>query len=101
MPKITVSSCAYIHTEDVDPEARIKAGPVNDAMEIAVRRAVAALEEPANGYSDFHRNHIQTIFPSMLSTHRLIRKVLDAGYDNPEAIDALALARLPLESLYT
>ena len=43
----------------------------------------------------------QTIFSSMLSTHGLIRKVLDAGYDNPEAIDALALARLPLESLYT
>ena len=29
---ITVSSVAYVHTDDVDPEKHINAGPVNDAM---------------------------------------------------------------------
>lgn len=98
---ITVVSCGYVHTEDVDPDEHIKAAVVNDAMESAVKRSVAALESPANGYSDFQRRNLQIVFQSMLSTHGLIRKVLHAGWQNPESIDALALARVPLEGLYT
>lgn len=98
---ITVSSCAYIQTDDIDPERHVNAGPINDAMEAAVRWAIAALENPTRAYTDFHRANIQTVFSSMLSTHGLIRKVLAAGWQNPESIDALALARVPLEGLYT
>ena len=32
---ITVSSCAYIQTDDIDPERHVNAGPINDAMEAA------------------------------------------------------------------
>jgi hypothetical protein len=98
---ITVVSCGYVHTEDVDPDEHIKAAVVNDAMESAVNRSVAALENPTSGYSDFQRRNLQIVFQSMLSTHGLIRKVLHAGWQNPESIDALALARVPLEGLYT
>ncbi len=98
---ITVSSCGYIHTEDVNPDEHINAAVVNDAMELAVKRSIAVLENPTGGYSDFHRRNLQTIFQSMLSTHGLIRKVLGAGWQNPESIDALALARVPLDGLYT
>lgn len=97
----TVASCGYVHTEDVDPDERINAAVVNDAMELAIKRAVAALETPTNGYTDFQRRNLQIVFQSMLSTHGLIRKVLGAGWQNPESIDALALARVPLEGLYT
>src|SRR5712691_10898932 len=71
------------------------------AMELAVARAVAALENTAGAYSDFHRANMQTVLRSMLSTHRAIRKVLGWGEEDPMSVDALALARLPLEGLYT
>ena len=98
---VTVVSCGYVHTEDVDPDEHIKASVLNDAMEFAVNRSVAALENPTNGYNDFQRRNLQTVFQSMLSTHGLIRKVLSAGWQSPESIDALALARVPVEGLYT
>ena len=98
---IRVSSCAYVHNEDVDPKHHVNAGPINAAMEAAVKCASAALQNHRDGYTEFQRRTIQTVYSSMLSTHRLIRKVLAAGYQNPESIDALTLARLPLEGLYT
>ena len=43
---ITVSSVAYVHTDDVDPEKHISAIPINKAMNVAVARAINALENP-------------------------------------------------------
>ena len=101
MSKPRVLSCAYVHSEDVDPDRHVNAGPINAAMEAAVKCAIAALQNHRAGYTEFQRNTIQTVYSSMFSTHGLIRKVLAAGWQNPESIDALALARVPLEGLYT
>jgi len=98
---ITVSSCAHVHSADIDPEQHVNAGPINDAMEVSVARAIAALETPSGSYTEFHRANMQTVLRSMLSTHRAIRKILGWGEEDPMAVDALALARLPLEGLYT
>lgn len=98
---IRVSNVAYVHTEDVDVEKHIDAKPITTAMDVAVARALDALDTPTDGYSDFHRANIQNVFVSMQSTQRAIRKILGWGDDDPIAIDALALARLPLEGLYT
>ena len=98
---ITVSSCAYVHSEDVSPEHHVDAGALNAAMEAAVTCAIAALRNDTDGYTEFQRRTIQTVYSSMLSTHSLIPKVLANGWQNPESIDALALARVPLEGLYT
>ncbi len=98
---ITASSVAYVHTEDVDVERHANAGPINDAMELATARAIAALENASGVYTEFHRANIQTVLRSMQSTHRAIRKVLGWGDEDPMSVDALALARLPLEGLYT
>lgn len=84
-----MTACAYVQTDDIDPERHVNAGPINDAMEAAVRWAIAALENPTGAYTDFHRANIQTVFSSMISTHGQIRKVLAAGWQNPESIDAL------------
>lgn len=98
---IPVSSCAYVHSDDVDPEKHINAGPMNDAMDLAVARAVAALENPAGAYTDFQRANMATVLKSMQSSHRSIRKMLGWGEEDPRSVDALAVARVPLEGLYT
>ncbi len=51
-------------------------------------------------YTEFHRANIQTVLDSANATHSGIRKVLDWGQNDPASVDALALARLPLEALY-
>ena len=68
---------------------------MNAAMEAAVTCAIAALQNHRDGYTEFQRKTIQTVYLSMLSTHRLIPKVLAAGWQDPESIDALTLARGP------
>jgi hypothetical protein len=85
----------------VDVEKHVNAKPITEAMDVAVGRALDALEQPTGHYSDFHRANIQNVFLSMQSTQRAIRKILSWGNEDPVAIDALALARLPLEGLYT
>ena len=96
-----VRECAYVHDEDVDPDRHVDAEVINAAMETATRRARLALEGPSGTYTDLHRQIIRTVYSSMLSTHRLVRQVLANGWRSPQSIDALALARLPLEGLYT
>jgi hypothetical protein len=57
-------------------------------------------QAPASGYSDFQRQHMSEVISSMLATHKVIRTLLDAGGDEPQGVDVLALARLQLEGLY-
>jgi hypothetical protein len=97
---INVSSVAYVHTDDVDPEKHLSAIPINEAMNVATVRAINALENPTGAYTEFQRATMQTSLRSAQSTHAAIRKVLGWGEEDPMSVDALALARLPLESLY-
>ena len=98
---IPVSSRAHVHTDDVDPQKHINAGPINDAMDLAVARAVAALENPTGAYTDFQRANVAAVLKSMQSSHRSIRKMLGWGEEDPRSVDALTVARVPLEGLYT
>ena len=56
---IRVSSCAYVHSEDVDLERHVNAEPMNAAMEAAVKCASAALQNHRDGYTEFQRITIQ------------------------------------------
>lgn len=97
---ITVSSVAFVHEADVNPENRVDAKGMNAAMEAAIRQAELALENEVGAFSSFHLANIKAVLRSMLTTHRTIRKVLGWGSGEPTSTDALALARIPLEGLY-
>ena len=59
---ITVSSCAYIHTDDVKPDERIDARPIDAAMNLCVARATAALEQPCPAFPDIlHRANMSAL----------------------------------------
>lgn len=101
MPRITVSSVAYVHDDDVDIEERTDARVLDQKTDLCVVRATNALEKPITGYNDLHRGNISFILTSMQATHRAMKKVLGFGPDKPESIDAMVLARVCLEGLYT
>ena len=60
---ITVSSIAYVHTDDVDPEKHLSAIRTSEAMNVAVVRAVRALESETGTYNEFQRANMQTCPP--------------------------------------
>ena len=95
-----VSAIAYALTEDVNPEKHLNAQELEEAKDVAIARAINALENTTESYTDFQLANIQTSLQSAQSTHQAIRKVLAWGEEDPAAVDALALARLPLETLY-
>lgn len=97
----TVKSVAYVHTQDIDPSV-VKSGAQWEGLaNICVMAAEKALETPPNGYSTTQRNSLMDIFASMKVTHRSIRLLVGLGNEKPESVDALVLARLQLEGLYT
>ena len=97
---IIVSATAFAHTDDVDPDKHIDANQIDKAMSTAVDHAVNALENPTGNYTDLQRANIQTSLRSARTTHSTVRTALSWGDENPMSVDALALARIPLESLY-
>lgn len=99
---ITVKSVHYVHTEDIDPETTKAGGDVWEGfVNVCVAAAEEVLEIPPKGYTPYQRNSLTDIFTSMKATHRGIRLLVKLGDGKPESVDALVLARLQLEGLYT
>lgn len=97
----TVKSIAYVHTADIDPNV-VRSGATWEGLaNICVTAAEKALETPPKGYTPTQRNSLTDIFASMKVTHRSIRLLVALGDEKPESVDALVLARLQLEGLYT
>ncbi len=98
---ITVKSVAHVHTVDIDLSV-IKNGKTWEGLaNSCVSAAEKALETPPKGYTPMQRNSLTDIFASMKVTHRSIRLLVRLGDEKPESVDALVLARLQLEGLYT
>src|ERR1035441_5993388 len=96
--KITVSSCAFKHETDI-PAEKVDSLRLDARANICISRAIDALKQPSSNYSEKDRFHITAMFTGMRMTHKAIR-VLFERLDPPEAIDALVLARVQLETLY-
>ena len=105
MPKkkpITMQSCHYAHTEAIDVNAKDGGGDAWEGLiNVCVSAAQDALETPPTGYTAIQRNSLFDIFGSMKVTQRAIRLLVRLGDTAPESVDALVLARLQLEGLYT
>jgi hypothetical protein len=97
----SVKNAHYVHTEDIDAGSTRAGGDQWEALvNICVKSAEVALEQPPAGYSIWQRNSLVDVFTSMRATHRAIRVLLKLGDTHPGSVDALVLARLQLEALY-
>lgn len=98
---ISVKSCHYVHSEDIELSTKAGGDLWEGLVNLCVKVAEEALETPPRGYSPYQRNSLTDIFSSMKATHRGIRVLVKLGDGKPESVDALVLARLQLEGLYT
>ena len=79
MAKITVSSVAYVHADDIDPDKTIDAERVEENVKLCVARAIAVLDNPSNSYADHQPATIASLVRSMYPSHRAIRRVSSFG----------------------
>lgn len=101
MPKIRVRDIAHPLHKDIDPDGRIDVLVIDAVVNRCAAAATEALKSPPQGYSQLQAAHISWIFDALRFTHVTIRNLLTQGPKTPACVDALALSRLQLETLYS
>jgi hypothetical protein len=104
--KLTVDKIKHVLTTDIDPTQHADVQKLDGFIFTCISSAIAALESsPPPGFTDFERDHLKLMISGMRHSHRSIRNLLlgaaQKGGAEPSAVDALAIARLQLETLYT
>jgi len=99
---LRVKDYAHVHQTDFDHEQHRDSKEFDRIANICVMRATEVLKVPTGRYTQMHCNQIGDIFRSMVATQRGIRRMLDfEGPIDPETVDALLLARVQLECLFS
>jgi hypothetical protein len=95
-----VEDLKYLITHDVDITRREDVATLDGFVNTCITEATDALQKaPLAGFSEANRNHIANLVEGVKHSHQSIRKLL-RGDRNASAVDALAIARLQLETLY-
>jgi hypothetical protein len=86
---------------DIDPNAVVDPKKLDGFVFACGNLAQAALSKsPPSGFTDFERDHLNAVIAGQAHSHRSIRCMVQ-GEENASAVDALAIARLQLETLYS
>jgi hypothetical protein len=101
MKKLRVIDVARPVTTDIDPNGRIDVAIIDSLVRRCAANVTEALKQPPHGYSELQAGHVVWIFDALRFTHVTIRNLLTGGSSSPGSVDALALARLQLETLYS
>jgi len=100
MAQLPIRTCAFVHSKDVQL-GRVDANKMVEAMDVCVGRATLALQKPLPGYTPFSLEQMALKFQCMKATVLSVRRTLNPGCEDPTTVDALAIARLNVEDLYT
>jgi hypothetical protein len=98
---IKVKDVAHPISKDIDPNARIDVKVLDGLVNTCSCVATQVLKVPPKRYSELQAAHISWIFDGLRLTHVALRNLLREGGRTPACVDALALARLQLETLYS
>jgi hypothetical protein len=99
MKRIRVIDVAWPNKTDIDQGRQLDAKTLDSLIKRCVARITDGLKSATN-YSEIQRHHLSEMFEGMGSTHVTIRSLLTQGSNTPTCVDAVALARLQLETLY-
>jgi hypothetical protein len=99
--KIRVIDIAQPSTFDIDPNRCIDIAVLDSLLKRCVAAVTNSLKSPASGYSSLRSAHLSWMFEALGFTYVTIRSLLTQGPNTPACVDALALARLQLEALYS
>ena len=101
MSKGLVRTCGYRQTDDIEFEKQKSASNWRSLASVCIARSRDALRNPTGTYTKVHCDTMSDLLNAMLVTHKSIAKLLAGGSESPEAVEALALARMQIEGLFT
>jgi hypothetical protein len=97
----TVRTIKHVLTRDVDVSQIVDVKTIDAHVYTCLETAQNAIDkQPLPGFPDAERAHIWSLIGCLSYSHKSIRKLL-VGEQSSSAVDALAVARLQIESLYT
>ena len=86
---------------DIDLSAGVDAKDFDAHLNMCITQAKDALDiYPLAGYNDFERDNLKITLDCLKYSHQTIRRILSEA-PSPSTVDALAIARLQVETLYT
>ncbi len=97
----TVQACGLRHAADVNFNDAKSASKWERLATVCITRARDALNQPTGTYTKVHRDTMSDLLKAMLVTHGSIGKLLEGGSESPQSVDALVLARLQVEGLFS
>jgi uncharacterized protein YjaG (DUF416 family) len=106
MMKLTVKQIKHVLTIDIDTTQHVDVKKLDGFVFTCITAATDALTTIVPpGFSEFERDHLKLMIQGMRHSHRAIRNLLkESASENgtdPIAVDALAIARLQLEALFS
>jgi len=98
---LPVSKIKHVLISDIDITQRFDVKILDEYVNTCITAAQNALQSAVPpGFSDFHRDVLQHVMEGMRSAHVSIRKLLRDG-PSASSVDAMTIARLQLEALYS
>jgi DNA invertase Pin-like site-specific DNA recombinase len=86
---------------DIDPAGKVDVAEIDRRIFACISSAQDALTSTVPlGFTDFERNQLKLVIEGQVHSHKAIRKLLQ-GEQAASAVDALPIARLQLETLYS
>jgi hypothetical protein len=101
MQKIRIVDVAWPNTQDIDLDRHLDVPVLDSHVKRCAAAATSSLKTPPAGYSPLQAAHLSWMFDAMRFTHTTIRNLVAKGVNSPECVDAVALARMQLEALYS
>lgn len=99
--ELTVSEIKHVLDSDVDITQRVDVRILDEYVNTCITAAQSALQNAIPpGFSDFPRDVLLRVMEGLRSAHQSIRKLLRDG-PSASSVDAMTIARLQLESLYS
>ncbi len=99
--RLKVRNVKHVLTRDIDVSRSVDVKTLDGFVFTCVSSARDALQSALPpGFSDFERDQLSLVVEGLRYGHLSIRKLL-AGDRSASAVDALTIARLQVETLYT
>ncbi|MGD0940776.1 MAG: hypothetical protein ABR905_13810 [Terracidiphilus sp.] len=100
-PEFAVLKIAHVIDHDLDITQSYEVAVLDEHVYTCISLSRDAIEVgKLTGYADYEKAHIWNFVEGMRHSHMSIRKLL-MGEQSASAVDALAIARLQLENLFT
>ena len=100
-PEFAVQKIAHVINQDIDVTQSLDVAVIDEHVYTCISLCRSVIEAGSLvGYADFEKSVIWNFIEGIRHSHGSIRKLL-MGEQSASAVDALAIARLQLENLFT